>query len=743
MDILVLVLDAENHTYSLDDSDDGFKRTYEKSTDCYLDFLGNGIVKAYSIFKYGNVFAKYSVEDGLITVTWDNAGSTQTVTLEMSNGENRIDIVSKPEEFYTSNTIFVSKTVVNHKLTVLNDVFELAQGDELPNLDDLFKLEYMGSGGTVETVNLAAYADISTVNTNELGYHVATIRYKDSKYVYEATAVIHVYEVPYKNHEYTGVYHLEKGYSNDYVLNLNADGTAEYITYNTVKGTWSIGEDDIINIQFGSDVYTAKYEDGAVVYAYKKYGSWEYIYGFKNGTVEKKYEKDGKKLFVVKSAKGITKYYYLAGDTGYGEVNALFAAKELADGVVVQLTDGANELLELKISGSSFVYAGVEKGSFTGSGASLKLDGFGNATVGTNNGVYEVVKGYYKIVIDGTATYYELDLENKTYVIVDASVILAGETKEYAFQVNEGTDIVALDSTLKTVWYKFTATTSGEYAIYSISNPSQYVDNKGYLYNEADVQMAYADDKGDAFTTEVGGHKYDFGFKVNLVAGETYYLKVEIGSPKSSKYEGYYLNIVAPTAGPEAGTFTGSALDMTFDGFAGVTVGTEVGTYSKIKKNDLVYYEIQLESGTTYVTLDLDGKTYTEVNGRDVFGGESKQFAYIVSEGTEVAVLDSTKKSIWYEFTATKTGTYRIYSISNPSQNVDNKGYLFNEADEQLATADDKGDAFTAEVGGHKYDFGFDVELEAGKKYYIRVDISYPKASQYEGYNLNIVAPTE
>lgn len=740
---LVVVLDKEKQSYRLDDSDDGFKRTYEKSSDCYLDFLGNGIVKAYSVFKYGNVFANYTVLDGLVTVSWDNAGTVQTITLEMSNGENVLDIVSKPEDFYTSNKTFTAKEIVNHKLTVLNDVYELAQGDELPNLNELFKLEYIAASGEVETVNLAAYADISTVNTDELGYHVATIRYKDSKYVYEATAVIHVYEVPYKNHEYTGVYHLEKSYSSDYYLKLYADGTAEYVTYNTTKGTWSIGEDDVINLTFGSDVYTAKYDQGALLYAYKNYGSWNYTYGFKNGTTQKIYSKDGKKLFVVKSNEGILRYYYLDGEVGYGEVNALFAAKELAEGVVVSLTDGEAELLELKISGSSFVYAGLEKGTFTGSGSNLVLDGFGNVAVGANKGVYEIVKGYYKVVVADNTTYYELDLAQKTYEIVDASIILAGETKEYAYQISEGEDAAILDSTLKTVWYKFTSTVSGEYIIYSISDPSNYVDNKGYLYNEADEQLAYADDKGEAFTTEVGGHKYDFGFKVNLVAGQTYYIKVEIGSPKSSKYEGYYLNVIAPTAGPEQGTFTGAQADITFDGFAGVSVGTQSGTYSKIKKNTIIYYEILIADSKKYVTLDLANKTYTEADGRDVFGGESKEYAYIVSEGTEVAVLDSTLKSVWYEFTATKSGTYRIYSNSDPSNYVDNKGYLFDDQDAQLAYADDKGEAITAEVGGHKYDFGFDVELEAGKTYYIRVDISYPKSSQYEGYNLNIVAPTE
>ncbi|MDE6013404.1 MAG: hypothetical protein K2G50_00510, partial [Anaeroplasmataceae bacterium] len=134
----------------------------------------------------------------------------------------------------------------------------------------------------------------------------------------------------------------------------------------------------------------------------------------------------------------------------------------------------------------------------------------------------------------------------------------------------------------------------------------------------------------------------------------------------------------------------------------------------------------------------------TEVDPYDIVGGTSKEFAYEVTEGTECATLDSTKTVIWYTFTATTSGTYKIYSISNPSQYVDNKGYLFAaDGTTQLAYNDDKQAAFTAVVGGHNYDFGFEVELEAGKTYYIRVEISTAKSSQYEGYNLNIVPPTE
>ncbi len=747
---MAIVLDKEAGTYALDTDVDGFERKYLSSAYCYIDFLGNGIAQAYSVFKYGDVWCSYVVDDQTVTVTYGD----QVVALEMSNGENTMKIVDAPEGLYTSNMVYnvAADVAFNHKLTVVNPVFEVPCGGTAV-ASDVFKMEYT-EDGSIQELPLQGIVDFSGVDFNTVGYYTVTLRYSDDNFDYEASAIVHIYEVPFAGYAEVGTYRFEY-YSNssyyDSRLELRADGTALYFDYNAKNGTWEIGEDGLIYVTCGSYSYTVYYENDIIILTYVDYGTTKRLYGFKNKTFVKLYSKDDKKLYVVRNSAGVLEYYFLDGAEAKGQVNALFAAKELADGVVVQLTNGAGEeLLEAKISGAnSFVYAGPEKGTYSTAGSSTKLvlDGFGNATLGSNTGTYETIKGYYKITIGETVTYYEISVEEKTYTEVDASVILAGDTKEFAYLVSEGTECATLDSTLKTVWYKFVATISGEYAIYSISNPSQNVDNKGYLYNESDVQLKYADDKGEALTTEFGGHKYDFGFKVNLTAGETYYIKVEISTPKSSQYEGYNLNIVAPSAGPEAGPYTGDSDTLTLDGFVGATFGSEEGTYSKTVKDDVTYYIVILPSSKKAFTLDLDNNTYTEVDPYDIVGGTSKEFAYQVTEGTECATLDSTKTVIWYTFTATTSGTYKIYSISDPTSSstyVDNKGYLFAaDGTTQLAYNDDKGDGFTAAVGGHKYDFGFEVELEAGQTYYVRVEISYAKSSQYEGYNLNIVAPTE
>lgn len=629
----VISLNQEDYTY-LEAETDGFERNYAYSSYVYFNFLGNGIVETYSVFKYGQVFANYTVDGSTVTVTSDDL----FVTLELTNGENDARVVAKNEDSYLEDKYDVFKVpatvAYNYKVSTISDIIEIGCGNKL-TASDVFKIEYM-EGNELKTLSPDPYADLSVVDFNTVGYYSVMLRFKSGDFEYVSSAIIHVYPVPYKGFEEVGVYRFEH-YSNssyyDSRLELNEDGTALYYDYNEKNGTWCFGEDGFIYVTCGSTVYTVYYNDGTILLSYNDYSGVKFMYGFKNATFERLYSADNKKLYVVKNSAGVVEYYFIDGATAHGQVNALFAAKELADGVIVQLMDGDNnELLEAKISGSnSFVYAGPEKGSFSTSGSSsqLVLDGFGNATYGSDTGTYEIIKGYYKVDCNGTITYFDLNIDEKIYTVVDASVILAGETKEYAIEVNEGEATAALDSTLDTVWYKFTATLSGEYTIYSNSDPSNYVDNKGYLYDEADTQLAFVDDKGDAFVTEVGGHKYDFGFKVNLTKGTIYYIKVTISSPKSSKYDGYNLNIVVPTPGAEAGTYTGENGTIILDGFGVATMDDSSEVAYKVYSDKIL---ILAESGSYVLDLNKEANTYI-VSTDSILYDNSSTYTFVLNDG--------------------------------------------------------------------------------------------------------------
>ncbi|MDE7100739.1 MAG: hypothetical protein K2O05_02690, partial [Anaeroplasmataceae bacterium] len=266
---LVVILDKEAGTYALDADKDGFERMYLVSSYCYIDFLGNGIASAYSVFKYGDVWCSYVVDDQTVTVTYGD----QVVTLEMSNGENTMKIVDAPENLYTSNMVYnvAAGVAYNHKLTVINPVFEVPCGGSAV-ASDVFKMEYT-EDGSIQELPLQGIVDFSGVDFNTVGYYSVTLRYSDDHFDYEASAIIHIYEVPFAGYAEVGKYTFEDYYSSSSYLELNADGTAVYYDYNAKNCTWYIGEDGLIYVSNENYSYNVYYENDMVILSYSDYGT--------------------------------------------------------------------------------------------------------------------------------------------------------------------------------------------------------------------------------------------------------------------------------------------------------------------------------------------------------------------------------------------------------------------------------------------------------------------------------------
>lgn len=92
--------------------------------------------------------------------------------------------------------------------------------------------------------------------------------------------------------------------------------------------------------------------------------------------------------------------------------------KALADGTIATITYGEKQLI-VKITGTNFIAAGAERGTFTAEGKdSIVFDGFGSATIGEKKYSYTInAKGV--VVITGETTLgVTLDSEAKTYAEV-------------------------------------------------------------------------------------------------------------------------------------------------------------------------------------------------------------------------------------------------------------------------------------------------------------------------------------
>lgn len=550
-DSQMVILELNGSTFTVKASDD-FNNAYAFGTSIKVQFLGNGYANA-NFFSYSSEVCTYTRDGKTVVLT----NGENSATFELSNGNNTLKLVEYTGKIYNeSATKLTCEKVLNHRLTV-SDTVRVALNGNL-NIADVFKMEYVDENGEVKTIAIDdTNADMSAVDTTVSGYYIVTFKATYDDELFEASGLVYVYPTPYLDAPETGHWIGKKAsYSSlySYELDLAADGSATYTKNEYSKSEYEaewVLTDHTISWTYTPystpQTSTLIYDEG---YLFGILSGSDYTYMFKDLTVTNTISAyiDGTShvLTIAEDAHGIEKYYYSIGSNPYGEVSVKYNTTNLENGTIFTVSKDKEVIVEGQMTSSSFNLAGAEKGEYTGSGSKLTLDGFGNATYGSLKGTYELVKTYYKVTFtDASVKYFSLDSSAKTYVEEDASVLLRGTTMEYAIEVNEGTDCanIAFD---KEVWFKFTATKTATYLIYSTNNGSK--DNKGTLYDETGSNQLATNDDGSDAVVALGGYKYDFLMEQALEEGKTYYVKVTISYLSGSAPSKYTLNIVEKTA---------------------------------------------------------------------------------------------------------------------------------------------------------------------------------------------------
>lgn len=357
-----------------------------------------------------------------------------------------------------------------------------------------------------------------------------------------------------------------------------------------------------------------------------------------------------------------------------------------------------------------------------------------------------------------------------------------GQTRDTAYDVTDGiaeTGEANIDYLLAqdagTYWFKFTVSESGTYTVYSKSTNIDMSLRGVYAEgSEEKLDMVGDDDDGGAhsYTT----YRYDFAWEMQLEAGVTYYAQAYIGW-HSADATGLYLG--AKLAGP--GELVSLAIET--DWLTGQPValaGSEAGIHYKDVSEADGYYTISLDeaatgsakvllNGTEKLTLapgddqfvkvatgdELIVKvvgegeqTITAVYSTSVEDGTSAANAYSVVEGENdiTSLQDSSQRDgVWFKFTASTTGLYKIYSNSiNGSAGYGLESKIYGVYDSPEATADlpfVDGQGYDDDNNRHpetiyKWDFYVTVNLTAGTTYYLKLKI--PAASKTYGLSLNI-----
>lgn len=357
-----------------------------------------------------------------------------------------------------------------------------------------------------------------------------------------------------------------------------------------------------------------------------------------------------------------------------------------------------------------------------------------------------------------------------------------GQTRDTAYDVTDGIAatgeanidyLIAQD--VGNYWFKFTVSETGTYTVYSKSTNID-MSLRGVYAEGSDVKLDMVGDDDDGGAHSYTTYRYDFAWEMQLEAGVTYYAQAYIGW-HSADSTGLYLG--AKLAGP--GELVSLAIET--DWLTGQPValaGSEAGIHYKDVAEADGYYTISLDeaatgsakvllNGTEKLTLapgdeqfvkvatgdELIVKvvgegeqTITAVYSTSVADGTSAANAYSANEGANdiTSLQDSSQRDgVWFKFTASTTGLYKIYSNSingTVDNGLDARIYGVYDSPEATAAlsfvdgqgADDDKNRHPETI--HKWDFYVTVNLTAGTTYYLKLKI--PAASKTYGLSLNI-----
>lgn len=357
-----------------------------------------------------------------------------------------------------------------------------------------------------------------------------------------------------------------------------------------------------------------------------------------------------------------------------------------------------------------------------------------------------------------------------------------GQTRDTAYDITDGIAdtgeanidyLIAQDA--GAYWFKFTVSESGTYTVYSRSTNID-MSLRGVYAEGSDVMLDMVGDDDDGGAHSYTTYRYDFAWEMQLEAGVTYYAQAYIGW-HSADATGLYLG--AKLAAP--GELVSLAIET--DWLTGQPValaGSEAGVYYKDAAEADGYYTISLDeadtgtaevllNGTEELTLAPGDEGFikvevgdevivrvlgegdhnvTAVYSQTVQDGSSAPNAYSVNEGENdiTSLQDSSQRNdVWFKFTASTTGLYKIYSKSvngATGSGLDariNGVYDSPEATAALSFVDGQGadDDYNRHPETiYKYDFYVTVNLTAGTTYYLKLKI--PAASKTYGLSLNI-----
>lgn len=340
-----------------------------------------------------------------------------------------------------------------------------------------------------------------------------------------------------------------------------------------------------------------------------------------------------------------------------------------------------------------------------------------------------------------------------------------GQTRDTAYDLTDGIEEAGeanidylIGQDVGNYWFKFTVSETGTYTVYSKSTNID-MSLRGVYAEGSEEKLDMVGDDDDEGAHAYTTYRYDFAWEMHLEAGVTYYAQAYIGW-HSDDATGLYLG--AKLAAP--GELLSSAIET--DWLTGQPValpGSEAGVYYKDAAEADGYYTVSLdEAATGSIEVFLNGRSqftvapgkfaYLEAAAADeivvkvigegdqmvtaaysltVEDGTSRDNAVTLDEGlNDVTFLqgDSSISTCYFKFTASTTGTYKIYtqSVGGSKDNGVDPAIkdIYDSIDGTSSLPFVDGDSDEDDYNLHpetiyKYDAYVEIELTAGTTYYM------------------------
>lgn len=230
------------------------------------------------------------------------------------------------------------------------------------------------------------------------------------------------------------------------------------------------------------------------------------------------------------------------------------------DAVITIKVNGQDDVV-VKISGTSFVFASEEAGTYTlAGGDDLVLDGFGVATIGGNKFEYNYMNG--KVVATDLSAGYAIDLDAHTYVVLQKD----GHEGTYIYQ--------------QETWAKYTVILDG-------------FGNFQHIYNTGSPTIGTYTIDGNTMTVDAGSYGYSYNGAWTLKDGGK--ILVNATGTSNNGYT-YILEGYTPNPDPSAdfeGTWIGSGDEEVIIDLKAMTIIYKGQSYvlSNSVSDDVVTFE--------------------------------------------------------------------------------------------------------------------------------------------------------